>query len=171
MTENAGLIEPSFQDAIEMIAASEDLSEQLKRHWTTSLRQFAKATDRPLKIIPARYTAVRNDLAKWHHAPSGLTPKTVMNHRSNTKRALLYLSQEKGIPKYGAPLTPEWEEMRTQVGDSLIRSRLSSFIRYCSANKISPQEVDETVVDKFIEYRNRCSKPADDSFRRLLARA
>ena len=171
MTENAGLIEPSFQDAIEMIAASEDLSEQLKRHWTTSLRQFAKATDRPLKVIPARYSAVRNDLAKWHHAPSGLTPKTVMNHRSNTKRALLYLSQEKGIPEYGAPLTPEWEEMRTQVGDSLIRSRLSSFIRYCSANKISPQEVDERVVDKFIEYRNRCSKPADDAFRRLLARA
>jgi hypothetical protein len=171
MTENAGLIEPSFQDAIEMIAASEDLSEQLKRHWTTSLRQFAKATDRPLKVIPARYSAVRNDLAKWHHAPSGLTPKTVINHRSNTKRALLYLSQEKGIPKYGAPLTSEWEKMRTQVGDSLIRSRLSSFIRYCSANKISPQEVDETVVDKFIEYRNRCSKPADDAFRRLLARA
>src|ERR1700726_4092978 len=46
------------------------------------LRQFAKASDRPLKVIPARYSAVRNDLAKWHHAPSGLTPKTVMNHRS-----------------------------------------------------------------------------------------
>ena len=154
-----------------MIAASEDLSEQLKRHWTTSLRQFAKATDRPLKVIPARYSAVRNDLANWHHAPSELTPKTVMNHRSNTKRALLYLSQEKGIPEYGAPLTPEWEELRAQINDSLIRSRLSSFIRYCSANTISPQEVDETVVDKFVEYRNRCSKPADDAFRRLLARA
>ena len=82
----------------------------LKRHWTTSLRQFAKAIDRPLEVIPARYSAVRNELAKWHHAPSGLTPKTVMNHRSNTKRALLYLSQEKGIPEHGAPLTAEWEE-------------------------------------------------------------
>jgi hypothetical protein len=67
MAENAGsLIEPSFQDAIEMIAAAEELPAQLKRHWTTSLRQFAKATDRPLKVIPARYSAVRNDLAKWH---------------------------------------------------------------------------------------------------------
>jgi hypothetical protein len=170
MSENAGLIEPSFRDAIEMIVASQDLPEQLKRHWTTSLRQFAKATDRPLEVIPARYSAVRNDLANWHHAPSGLTPKTVVNHRSNTKRALLYLSQEKGIPEHGAPLTAEWEELRAQVSDSLVRSRLSSFIRYCSANNILPREIDDTVVDGFVDYRNRCSAPADDAFRRLLAR-
>jgi hypothetical protein len=170
MTENTGLIEPSFEDATTMIAASE-LPEQLKRHLTTSLRQFGKSTGRPLAVIPARYSAVRNDLANWHHAPCGLTPKTVMNHRSNVKRALLYLSQEKGIPRHGAPLTGEREKLRAHIGDSLIRSRLSSFIRYCSANKISPEEVDETIVDRFLEYRNRCSKPANDAFRRLLARA
>jgi hypothetical protein len=171
MPENAGLIEPSFHDAIAMIVASKELPEQLKRHWATSLRQFAKAVDRPLEVIPARYSAVRNDLASWHHAPSGLTPKTVMNHRSNTKRALLYLSQEKGLPEYGAPLTAVWQALVAQIRDSLVRSRLSSFIRWCSANGISPQEVDETVVERFMEYRNRCSKPADDAFRRLLAKA
>jgi hypothetical protein len=171
MPENTGLIETSFKDAIAMIATAEELPEQLKRHWTTSLRQFAKAVDRPLEVIPARYSAVRNDLAGWHHAPSRLTPKTVMNHRSNTKRALLYLSHEKGVPEYGAPLAVEWQALMTQIRDSLVRSRLSSFIRHCSANKIQPQEVGEPVVDRFMEYRNRCSKPADDTFRRLLARA
>jgi hypothetical protein len=171
MPENAGLIEPSFQDAIAMIVASKELPEQLKRHWTTSLRQFAKATDRPLGVIPARYSAVRNELAKWHHAPSGLTPKTVMNHRSNTKRALLYLSKEKGIPEHGAPLTAEWATLRAHITDSLVRPRLSSFVRYCSANNVSPQEVNDGVVDGFVDYRNRCSRPADDAFRRLLARA
>ncbi len=71
MRENTGLIEPSFHDAIVMIAASKELPEQLKRHWNTSLRQFAKAVGRPLEVIPARYSAVRNELASWHHAPSG----------------------------------------------------------------------------------------------------
>jgi hypothetical protein len=170
MVENAGLIEPSFADAITMIAA-EDLPAQLKRHWTTSMRQFAKAVDRPLEVIPARYSAVRNDLAQWHHAPSGLTPKTVMNHRSNTKRALLYLSREKGIPEHGAPLNAEWAELLAQVSNSLIRSRLSSFTRYCSANTIVPRAVNEAIVDKFMEYRDRCDKPADNAFRRLLAKA
>jgi hypothetical protein len=171
MTENAILIEPSLQDALAMIDGSDELPEQLKRHWTTSLRQFAKAVNRPLAVIPARYSAVRNDLAGWHHASSGLTPKTVMNHRSNAKRALLYLSREKGVPEYGAPLTAEWQSLSNLVRDSLVRSRLSSFIRYCSANTIAPQEVDEVVVDRFIEYRNRCGKSADKAFRRLLARA
>ena len=31
--------------------------------------------------------------------------------------------------------------------------------------------MDKTVVDRFVDYRNRCSKPADDAYRRLLARA
>jgi hypothetical protein len=171
MAENTGLIETSFEDAIAMIAAAEELPESQQRHWTTSLRQFAKAVDRPLEVIPARYSAVRNDLANWHHAPSELTRKTVMNHRSNVKRALLYLSHENGVPEHGAPLTAEWEGLRAQVSDSLIRSQLSSFVRYCSANKISPQEVDDSVVDKFVEYRSRCSKPVDNASRRLLARA
>jgi hypothetical protein len=171
MPGNAGLIEPSFQDAIQMIAASEELPEQAKRHWTTSLRQFAKAMDRPLEIIPARYSAVRNDLAKWHHVPAGLTAKTVMNHRSNVKGTLLWLAREKGVPEHGAQLTAAWEELRAKVKDALIRSRLSSFIRYCSANNVTPAEVDEITVDKFVDYRARCSKPADPSFRRLLARA
>jgi hypothetical protein len=82
--------------------------------------------DRPLEIIPARYSAVRNDLA---------------------------------------------EELRAKVKDALIRSRLSSFIRYCSAKAVTPAEVDEITVDKFIDYRARCSKPVDPAFRRLLARA
>jgi hypothetical protein len=171
MPGNAGLIEASLQDAIQMIAASEELSNQTKRHWTTSLRQFAKAMDRPLEVIPARYSAVRNDLTKWHHVPAGLTAKTVMNHRSNAKGALLYLAREKGIPEHGAPLAAAWVELRAKVKDALIRSRLSSFIRYCSANGIAPEEVDEIAVDRFIDYRARCSNPADVAFRRLLARA
>jgi len=170
MPGNAGLIEPSLDDAIEMIAASTELPNQTKRHWMTSVRQFAKVEDRPLGMIPARYSAVRNDLAKWHHVPAGLTPKTVMNHRSNVKSALLWLAQEKGIPEHGAPLSAEWEALRAQVKDPLHRSRLSSFIRFCSANNMTPP-VDEVVVDKFMDYRARCGKPADAAFRRLLARA
>jgi len=103
MTEKAVLIEKSFADAIAMIAAAEELPEELKRHWSTSLRQFAKATDRPLEVIPARYSAVRNELAKWHHAPSGLTPKTVMNHRSNKTGAALSVARKGNSRTRGAP--------------------------------------------------------------------
>ena len=95
----------------------------------------------------------------------------MQNHKSNTKSALLWLARKKAVPEHGAPLTVEWEARRVAVKDGVARSRLSSFMRYCSANDISPAEVDDVAVDRFVGYRARCGKPADDAFRRLLARA
>jgi integrase len=171
MTESPVLIETSFADAIAIIAASTELSEQRKRHWATSLRQFAKAVNKPLELIPARYTAVRADLAQLHEVPAGLIAKTMQNHKSNVKSALLWLTQEKGIPKYGAPLAPTWERLRVEISDGVARSRLSSLMRFCSANNIPPVEVDEAVIDRFMVYRARTGKAVDNAFRRLLARA
>jgi hypothetical protein len=165
------LIETSFADAIGIIAVSNEPSAQTRRHWATSLRQIAKAMDRPLEVIPARYSAVRADLAQLHEVPACLTAKTLQNHKSNTKAALLWLAREKGIPEHGAPLALSWEQLRAGIPDRLVRSRLSSLMRYCSANGISPEQVDEAVVERFIEYRGQTGKAANDAFRRLLARA
>src|SRR5262245_23154028 len=171
MTKTPILIEASFADAITIIATTDELSEQTRRHWTTSLRQIAKALDKPLEVIPARYSAVRADLAQLHQVPAGLTKKTLQNHKSNAKSALLWLGREKGLPAHGAPLTPVWEELRGKIRDSLVPSRLSSFMRFCSANKISPVEVDEAVVDRFVDYRARAGRPFDRAAQRLMARA
>ena len=171
MTEKAVLIEKSFADAIAMIAAATELPEHTRRHSPTSLRKIAQALDKPLEVIPARYSAVRADLIHLHHVPAGLTAKTLANHKSNVKSALLYLGREKGVPRYGAPLSGAWQRLMGQIADSLTRSRLSSFVRVCSANDIDPSDVDELVVDRFIDYRTRCGQTADAAFRRLLARA
>jgi hypothetical protein len=171
MSENVVLIEKSFADAIAMIAAAEELPEEKRRHWATSLRQVAKALDRPLEVIPARYSAVRADLINLHEVPAGLTAKTLQNHKSNTKSALLYLARERGVPEYGAPLMEEWQALKAKIEGSLVRHRLSSLMRFCSANGIKPGEVTESVVERFIDYRSRCGKPADTAFQRLMARA
>src|SRR5262249_40190968 len=171
MSQNPVLIETSFADAIAIIAGADELPEQTQRHWMTSLRQIAKALDKPLEVIPARYSAVRADLAHLHQVRAGLTAKTLQNHKSNVKSALLWLAREKGIPEHGAPLTPVWEASRTKIRDRLVRWRLSSFMRFCSASNIAPADVDEAIVDRFMGYRSQSWKPADDAFRRLLARA
>src|ERR1700722_3046072 len=173
MIENARLIETSFADAIAIIAASSELPEQSRRHWATSLRQIAKALDRPLEVIPARYSAVRDDLLNLHEVPAGLTAKTLQNHKSQVYAALLWLTREKGIPEHGAPLSPEWAALKDDISDPQVRWRLSSFWRYCSANNIKPSEVDEEeeIVERFLAYRTICGKPSDAAFRRLMARA
>ena len=171
MTQNPVLIEPSFADAIATIAAADELPDQTRRHWATSLRQIAKALDKPLEVIPARYSAVRADLIHLHSVPAGLTAKTLANHKSNAKSALLWLAQEKGIPEHGAPFIPAWERLRGEIRDGVARSRLSSIMRFCSANNIAPADVDGDIVDRFVSYRFQSGRPVDDAFRRLLARA
>jgi integrase len=171
MSKHPVLIETSFADAVGIITGSSELPDQTRRHWATSLRQIAKALGKPVEVIPARYSAVRADLLHLHHAPVGLTPKTLANHRSNTKSALLWLAREKGIPEHGAPLEPAWQKLRAKTENALVRFRLSSLMRFCSANKIGPADVGEAVLDEFIAYRARTGKSSNDAFRRLLARA
>jgi hypothetical protein len=164
------LIESSFLDAIAIIAAAGELPKQTQRHWTTSLRQIAKALDKPLEVIPARLSAVRADLARLHHLPTGFALKTLRNHKSNVKSALRWLAREKRIPKHGAPLTPAWEALRAQIKDRYVRWRLSSFMRFCSAGGIAPAEVDESIVERFRGYRAQSGTPADDASGRRLVR-
>ena len=102
--------------------------------------------------------------------PTGLTSKTLQNHKSNVRSSLRWLAREKGIPEHGAPLTPAWEELRVQIKDRFVRWRLSSFMRFCSANGIAPADVDEIVVDRFMAYRARSGTPADDRSGRRLVR-
>src|SRR5262245_47906172 len=170
MSQIPVLIETSLADAITIIAAADELSEQTRRHWATSLRQIAKALDKPLEGIPARYSAVRADLGQLHHAPAGLTAKTLQNHKSNAKSALLWLAREKGIPEHGAPLTPPWEALRGRIRDRLVRWRLSSFMRFCSASHITPSEVNEAVVDRLMCYRSPNGTDSTHSVRRAVAR-
>jgi hypothetical protein len=171
MSQTTVLLEPSFVDAIAIIATSDELPKQTQRHWTTSLRQIAKALDKPLETIPARFRAVRADLARLHHAPAGLTLKTLRNHKSNVKSALLWLAREKGTPAHGAPLTLAWEELRARIKDRFARWRLSSFMRFCSASGIAPAEVDEIVLERFMGYRAQSGIATDDASGRRLVRA
>jgi len=170
-TASSVLIETSFAQAIEIIATLPELPELKRRHWATSLRQVGKLLERPLELIPARYSAVRADFRNLHHVPAGMSPKTLQNHKSNAKTALLWLAKEKGIPEHGAPLAPAWAELQAQLKDQLARMRLSPLMRFASANGIGPDVVNEVVMDRFMEYRRVTGKADGAAARRLIARA
>ena len=75
MSENETLIETSFAAAIALIGEAEELPEQTRRHWICSMRGIAKALDRPVETIPARYSAIRTALGQLHHVPLGSRPR------------------------------------------------------------------------------------------------
>jgi len=109
-TNTPALIEASFADAIGLIFAAEALPRPTRTGWVCSLRQVAKAMDRPPESIPARLTAIGWPLKRLHHAQLGMESKTLTNHKANTRAALEWLAGDKELPRRGTPLVPTWKE-------------------------------------------------------------
>lgn len=166
------LLEPSFADVAKAIEKSTDLSASKRAQWLCSLRQIANAMDKPLEIIPARWTATRHAIGRLHHARVGSNPKTLANHKSNVRAALLWFAGEKGVPCRGTPFIAEWQLLRERLSDRHARSLLSSLMRYCSARQILPSAVNEAVIDDYMRYRAETTALAsNDAARRAIARA
>jgi hypothetical protein len=147
------LLEPSFVDAAAAITQATDLSEQIRRHWSCSLRQIAKWLDRPAATVPARWTSVRLPVGQLHHARVGVTAKTLANHRSNARAALRWFGKEHDVPVRGVPLSAEWAKLRDAIQDRGRRARLYGLMRYCSGRGIEPSAVNDTVLEAYIRYR------------------
>src|SRR5712672_703761 len=170
MTEMPITLEPTFADAIKTITAATDLPEPTRRHWCSSLAGIARAFDQPPEVIPARYSAIRARMAALHHVPLGWVAKTLANHRSNAKAALIWFTKETDARHYGIPLSGSWDRLRLQT-DHGTRYRLLPLMRFCSGVQIEPGAIDEAVIDRYLDHRERTtSRAADTNTRRDLAR-
>ena len=166
------LIEPSFADALQTIEQATDLPPQKRAQWGSALRQIAKALNKPMETLPARWTAARFNVERLHHATVGANAKTLANQKSNVKAALRWFSKEHDVSPRGAPLTPAWAALRGGIDDYGRKARLSGFMRYCSGRGIEPPAVDETALDDYFAYRKQTTSLATNiAARRSVARA
>ena len=104
------LIEPSFAAVMAANDIAMDLTEDQRRHRLCSLRIIAKALGKPPELLPARWTAVRIPISHMHHAPMGVTAKTLANHKANVRAALSWFAEEENVPSRGAPLSADWAQ-------------------------------------------------------------
>ena len=109
------LLESSFADAIRAIEQADALPASHQQHWVCSLRQVASALGRPLETIPARWTSIRFQIGKLHHALTGRREKTLQNHKSNVRRALLWFAGEHDVAPRGVPFKREWVRLRDRI--------------------------------------------------------
>src|SRR5271156_1476449 len=164
-------LELTFADALRAITVATNLPEQIGRHWRSSLAGIARAIDQPPELIQARYSAVRARMAALHHVPLDWTAKTLANHKSNSKAALIWFAKEKEVPRNGIALSPAWERLREILTDPSTRYRLLPLMRFCSGIQVEPEAVDETVIDSYMDYRERTTtRVSDAASRRIPAR-
>jgi len=106
-----------------------------------------------------------------HHVPLDWVAKTLANHRSNAKAALIWFAREKDVLQHGVALSPAWDCLRVQLTDPSTRYRLMPLMRFCSGVDIQPEAVDEAVIDRYMDHRARTTTRASDAAsRRILAR-
>jgi integrase len=166
------LLEPSFADALTAIEQATELAASKRTHWACSLRQIAKWLGRPLVNLAARWGAVALKANQLHHANLGVEWKTLANHRANAKSALQWYCDEHDLARRGAPLSREWQHLRSRIGDLSRRAKLSGLIRYCSIKGIAPTDVNEAAVDAYMHYRAETTAlAAGIKARRAIARA
>ena len=165
-------VETSFADAIAAIAIAEDLRTERQRQLACSLRVIAEMLGRPAELIPARWSAVRQDISRLHHAERGITAKTLANHISNVRFALSWMADSHSVPQRGAPLSAEWQRLRAVISGFRVRTNLSALMRYCSARGLAPSAVDDAVLDAFMDYRRATTALAcSNGDRRRIIRA
>jgi integrase len=165
------LLEPSFADALRAIEQAADLSPQKRSQWTSALRQIAKALDKPMEALPARWTSARFNVERLHHATVGANAKTLANQKSNVKAALRWFCNESDVAPRGVPFTAAWATLRDSIDDYGRKARLSGLMRYCSGCGIAPEEVDNATVDAYFTYRSQTTSLSTNvAARRSVAR-
>ena len=116
--------------------------------------------------------AVRPRLEELHPSQLGVTPKTFANHRANVRAALNLFCAEKNVPRRGNPLSEPWSGLWASIDGVPTRKQLSRFFRYLSANGISPEAVDDAVVEAFLgDWEKTGLKGPNAQSRRRLVRA
>src|SRR5829696_6929863 len=147
------LIETSFADAIRSIEDASDLPDHVRQHWPCSLRRVADALDRRVELVPARWTSIRFQVEKLHHARMELSFKTLANHKANVRAALRWLAGEQGLPTRGAPLDERWAKLRGLIRNTPLRARLSGLMRYACAKGIAPEAMTDEFLAAYLAYR------------------
>ncbi len=156
-TRKSAIGEPSFADAIAWIEHDDTLDPSKKTHWATSLRRMASYLGRPPETIPARMTHLRQVMPKLNAAALGTTPKTLSNHKSNVRAALVYLRENGKTVHHGAPLQGDWKLFPDVALPKKHHIELYPLARYCSTFGIAPEVVNQPIIDGYFEHREATS--------------
>jgi hypothetical protein len=100
-----------------------------------------------------------------------VTAKTFANHRANVRAALNWFCIERNVPRRGTPFSEACAVLWASI-EGVARARLSRFLRYLSTHGISPEAVDDAVVEAFLDpWEATGLKAPDSQSRRRLVRA
>lgn len=144
--------ELTLADVMRLIEADDRLTPQRKRHWLSSLRRVAEGIGRPPSSIVARLTSLRHPISRLNAARMGIEEKSLSNHKSNARAAVLHVLAVTDAPRRGSPLSSKWKTL-TDGAPLKPRRLLSGLSRHCSCRGLEPGQVNDQVVQDYFAHR------------------
>jgi integrase len=150
---------------IERLKADPELAPSKVRNTVSAIRTFAKAVGGTLQM-EASFPVFRQRIAQTNPAAFGIGGR----HWSNIKSSLKF-----ALERYGAPtraplrkkLSPAWTTLRNAVDvEPRLTRGLSSLMHWASAHGIEPDEVSNTVLDRYEEHLRVATLNAEPEQRR-----
>ncbi len=142
----------TFDDVIARLGDMTDLSPTRRRDLVSAIRRMAGILGRTPAQTPARLSELKPALARIH--PEQLDPpiskKTWTNLRSNFLMALRISGACQGAGR--TVLEAPWAELYEALPESRLTGGLSRFVRFLDAEEIAPDDVDDAVVQHFMEW-------------------
>jgi integrase len=150
-TKNISLVSLStLKEVIDALGLRSDLSEQRRQDLRSSLRTFAKVMGKSPDQVPADISVLSGQIAGMTAQMAGLSAPRWANVKSGLTTALSLTGAKVIAGKRRGALAPEWAALLDQVVGAYERARLSRFMGWCSAEGISPTDVGQADVDRFV---------------------
>jgi len=139
----------TLADVIANIDARVDLTKRRKQDLTYSLRRLSRHLGRVPQDVRADPTELRRRLAEMSPMAAGMSRGGTRNLRSLVGQALSIVGVTSIRRRSRLPLPDAWKDALALLGDRYERARLSRFARFCGAQGIAPEMVDDAVMDRF----------------------
>lgn len=144
--------QPTLGQVLDAIEADKALPLQRRRNLCSSLRTLGKLMGRDPRYLPGHPRFYRDFFKHLHPEQCGLTKKRISNIKSDVLFALRHTGCIGNGHSYMAPQTFEWQALSDQaIGFGRIRFYLSRLMRFCSANNIPPNAVNDQISERFLK--------------------
>jgi len=139
---------PSLAEALSKFESIPDETPSRKARVRAAVATIGRLLSKPPAEISAQPTFLKQWFRKFKHCPTGLTPKSL----ANCKTEIRYLVRKvcgRGSRSGFRPLSPEWGRLRELIAEEPVRWKLSRFMAFCSSAGVEPDGVDDGVMEQF----------------------
>jgi integrase len=140
----------TMTDLLAKIAADETLEVIRRRNLCSSIRSLGRLLSCDLAMLPAHPGHLRNRVNRLHPRHTGVSKKRLQNIKADVTFALRRTGWGRLPHPSRTPLAPAWRTVWSRLPDRSFKDALSRFMRYCSAQGLAPNVVNDDISRTFL---------------------